>query len=62
MTNPPTSYTTSRDTTLEILALAKMGIDPRDAEVKRESELSVAELGLRFLDDYVPVHCKPSTQ
>ena len=47
---------------LETLALAKKGIDPRDAEAKRETGPTVAELGLRFLEEYVPDHCKASTQ
>ena len=52
----------ARAQALEILALAKKGIDPRDAEAKRETEPTVAELGQRFLKEYVPDHCKPSTQ
>ena len=40
----------------------KKGIDPRDANAKREAEPVMAELGRRFLEEYVPVHCKPSTQ
>ena len=47
---------------LEILAQAKKGIDPRDADAKQQSEPVMADLGRRFLEEYVPVHCKPSTQ
>ena len=47
---------------LEILAQAKKGIDPPDADAKREAEPVMADLGRRFLDKYVPVHCKPTTQ
>ncbi len=53
---------------LEILAQATKGIDPRDADAardadaKREAEPVMADLGRRFLEEYVPVHCKPSTQ
>ena len=39
-----------------------MGIDPRDADTKRKAEPVMTELGRRFLDEYVPTHCKPNTQ
>ena len=52
----------ARAAALEILAATKKGIDPRDANAKREAEPVMAELGRRFLEEYVPVHCKPSTQ
>ena len=52
----------ARGKALEILALAKKGIDPRDANARGGVEPSVADLGQRFLEEYVPVHCKPSTQ
>lgn len=52
----------ARAAALEILALTKKGIDPREADAKRKAEPVMAELGRRFLEEYVPVHCKPSTQ
>ena len=52
----------ARARTLEILACAKKGIDPRDEDARREAEPSMADLGRRFLEEYVPVHCKPSTR
>ncbi len=52
----------ARAAALEILAQAKKGIDPRDADAKREAEPVMADLGRRFLEEYVPVHCKSSTQ
>ena len=52
----------ARTAALEILAATKKGIDPRDANAKREAEPIMAELGRQFLEEYVPVHCKPSTQ
>ena len=52
----------ARACALEILASAKKGIDPRDADARREAEPSMADLGRRFLEEYVPVHCKPSTR
>ncbi len=52
----------ARAAALEILAQAKKGVDPRDADAKRKAEPVMTELGRRFLEEYVPVHCKPSTQ
>ncbi len=52
----------ARARALEILASAKKGIDPRDADARREAERNMADLGRRFLEEYVPVHCKPSTR
>ena len=52
----------ARARALEILACAKKGIDPRDANARREAEPSMADLGRRFLEEYVPAHCKPSTR
>ena len=52
----------ARVAALEILAQAKMGVDPRDADAKRKAEPVMTELGRRFLEEYVPSHCKPSTQ
>ena len=58
----PLSPDQARALALEILACAKKGIDPRDANARREAEPSMADLGRRFLEEYVPVHCKPSTR
>ena len=52
----------ARVAALEILAQAKSGIDPRDADARRKAEPVMTELGKRFLEEYVPTHCKPSTQ
>ena len=52
----------ARVAALEILAQAKTGVDPRDADAKRKAEPVMTELGGRFLEEYVPTHCKPSTQ
>ncbi len=52
----------ARVAALEILVQAKKGIDPRDANAKRKAEPVMAELSRRFLEEYVPAHCKPSTQ
>ena len=58
----PITLEEARAAALEILALAKRGIDPRDDDAKRAAEPVMADLGKRFLEDYVPVHCKPSTR
>ena len=58
----PLTADEARAKALEILAQAKKGIDPRDADAKAAVEPVMADLGKRFLEDYVPVHCKPSTQ
>ena len=56
----------ARARALEFLALAMKGIDPREAEkepdAQRDNPPSIADLGRRFMDDHVPVRCKPSTQ
>ncbi len=52
----------ARAQALEILALAKKGIDPRDKDTSSRLQPSVADLTRKFLREYVRVHCKPSTQ
>ena len=52
----------ARGQALDILARAKKGIDPRGTETRREAEPAMADLGHRFLEEYVPAYCKPSTQ
>ena len=56
----PITLEDARAAALEILALAKKGIDPRDHDAKQAAEPVMADLGKRFLEEYVPVHCKPS--
>ena len=58
----PLSPDQARGRALEILACARKGIDPRDAEARNADEPAMADLGRRFLEEYVPTHCKPSTQ
>ena len=58
----PLSPDQARARALEILADAKNGIDPRDAEARNATEPTMADLGRKFLEEYVPTHCKPSTQ
>ena len=52
----------ARNKALEVLADATKGIDPRNAEAARRAEPSMADLGKRFLEEYVPDHCKASTR
>ena len=47
---------------MEVLTLAKKGIDPRDAEAKRETEPTVAALERQFLKEHIAVHCNPSIE
>ena len=58
----PLTADEARTKALEILASAKKGIDPRGDTAKPEAEPVMTDLGKRFLDEYVPVHCKPRTQ
>ena len=52
----------ARARALEILAQARKGIDLRDETIVEGPAPTVAELGRRFLKEYVPVYCKPSTE
>lgn len=58
----PMTAELARKKAIELIAKAKNGGDPaaeRDAERKATT---VKELGERFLSQYVPNHCKPSTR
>ena len=57
----PVSVDEARARALEILALAKKGVDPRAGEAQPAAAPAVAALGRRFLEEYVPIYCKPST-
>ncbi len=57
----PVSVDEARARALEILALAKKGVDPRAGEAQPAAAPSVAALGRRFLEEYVPIYCKPGT-
>ena len=58
----PVTVDEARANALEILALAKKGIDPREKRAGPDAEPVMSDLGKRFLEEYVPDHCKPSTQ
>jgi len=49
----------ARHKAAETIALIKSGQDPDE---KRASEITVAELAARYLEEHVDVHCKPGTQ
>ena len=49
----------ARHKAAETIALIKSGQDPDE---KRASEVTVAELAERYLEEHVDAHCKPSTQ
>ena len=57
----PLAAAEARGRAMEILALARKGIDPREAAPQPADSPSVSALGRRFLEEYVPAHCKPST-
>ncbi len=57
----PISPDEARRKALEILAGARNGVDPRGEVRPVAEEPTMRDLGQRFLDEYVPVHCKPST-
>ncbi len=52
----------ARAKALEILADAKKGIDARKTKTERGAVPTVGDLTDRFLNEYVPSHCKPNTQ
>ncbi|MYA88982.1 MAG: site-specific integrase [Boseongicola sp. SB0662_bin_57] len=52
----------ARTKALEILADAKKGVDARASGTRHDNQWRVSDLCRRFLDEYVPNHCKPRTQ
>ena len=52
----------ARAKALEVLAKAKRGINPRVTAAKPAAAPTVSDLGKRFLEEYVPAHCKPRTR
>ncbi len=51
----------ARNEALRLLGLKAGGADPATARDRQKGALTVAELGARFLTDYVPKRCKPRT-
>ena len=61
----PVTPDQARARALEILASAMRGIDLREAAETASGDKeqpTVADLGHRFIEEYAPSHCKPSTQ
>ena len=52
----------ARAKALEILANAKKGVDARTSGTRHDNTRRVSDLCRRFLDEYVPNHCKPRTR
>ncbi|TMJ86478.1 MAG: DUF4102 domain-containing protein [Alphaproteobacteria bacterium] len=55
----PWTPDTARREALRLLGLRAAGQDPATARDHRKGAITIAELGARFLSDYVPQHCKP---
>jgi integrase len=51
----------ARAEAIRLLGLKASGKDPASARDRQKGVITVAELGGRFLRDYVPQHCKPRT-
>jgi integrase len=52
----------ARRRALRFLAEAKAGEDPAEERDRQRATLTMKQLGVRFLDEHVASHCKPSTQ
>ena len=57
----PWTPTTARKEVQRLVGEKAMGRDPAAARYAIKAALTIAELGLRFLDEHVSVHCKQST-
>jgi integrase len=57
----PWAPDTARREALRLLGLKAAGQDPASARDRQKGAITIAELGVRFLEDYVPQRCKPST-
>ena len=55
------STETARRRAMAAISEAKGGGDPAAARDERRKAVTMKQLGKRFLEDYVPNHCKPST-
>ena len=52
---------TARRRAMAAISEAKGGVDPAAARDAGRKAATMKQLGKRFLEEYVPVHCKPST-
>jgi integrase len=57
----PWTPDTARAEAMRQLGLKASGRDPASERDHQKGVITIAELGARFLGDYVPQHCKPST-
>ena len=60
-THGPLTVEQARITAREIIADAKAGRDPSAEYSRIRKSPTMKELGQRFLDEYVPIHCRAST-
>jgi integrase len=57
----PWTPDTARREALRLLGARAAGLDPAAERERRKAAVTIAELGDRFLQQYVPQHCKEST-
>ena len=57
----PWTPDTARREALRLLGLRAAGHDPATERDRQKGAITIAELGARFLTEYVPQHCKPRT-
>src|SRR4051812_36807861 len=57
----PWTADSARTEAIRLLGLKAGGQDPASDRDRQKGVITVAELGARFLNNYVPQHCKPST-
>jgi integrase len=57
----PWTPDTARREALRLLGLKAAGHDPASERDRQKGAMTIAELGKRFLQEYVPQHCKPRT-
>lgn len=61
-THGPITVEQARITARGIIADAKAGKDPSAAHARMRTSPTVKKLGERFLDEYVPIHCRATTE
>ena len=57
----PWTPDSARREALRLLGLRAAGHDPASERDRQKGAITIAELGKRFLQEYVPQHCKPRT-
>lgn len=61
-THGPMTVEQARTKARGIIADAKLGKDPSAEHSRMRKSPTMKEIGQRFLDEYVPTHCRPSTE